>query len=331
MRNSSYEQALKKAGVNFAYEEGILVEDINVTRGKQLQARLQPIDDDLVESYAKMTEEGFEPPPLVLWKHGKSKLTPLDGNQRLAANDRVSAKNKKKSFSAYVVSEEDPMVAERLCWQFNNMVNGRRLTYEESIRHAITFVRKYGQPVHATARDWGVKGWELESRCRELDIRDVGGKKGIDSSKIATGTVLALNPLMKVGEDILAKALKTVVDSGVGHAAVTEMVSDVGKARTMDAKLEIVDSFSKSAKVIQAKSSTKGGKLVVRNGQMARDKLQKHLNQMEDLLNEYDADAFKPGSKADRERFSGAALVVCNKLITIYGLGSLLKGQSVPQ
>lgn len=41
MRQPSYEQALKKMGVEFEYAAFIKSEEINYTRGRQLQARLE--------------------------------------------------------------------------------------------------------------------------------------------------------------------------------------------------------------------------------------------------------------------------------------------------
>lgn len=37
------------------------------------------------------------------------------------------------------------------------MRHGRRLSYEECLEHALTFVRKYGQTTTAAAKEWGVK------------------------------------------------------------------------------------------------------------------------------------------------------------------------------
>lgn len=329
MRNPTYEQVLTKAGIEWEYREAVPVDQINHTRGKQMQARLQPLDPELINEYEQMLRDGYEPPPLLLHKHGRSLLVPLDGNQRIAANQQAPAKHRLKSFPAYVVQIDDQMVVDRLCWTFNNAVNGRRLSYEECLQHAITFVRKYNMPNDKAAKEWGVKPWELAAKVRELNIRDLAATKGINTDKVPANTIAVLHPLDKVGEDVLLKALKTVAESGVGYDDVKELVSDVGKARTSEAKAGLVNDFCKSEKVARSKAATKGGKIITKRGREPRAMLQKHLDQLEDLLGTYQTPAFKPAGKSDRERYAGAALTVCNKLIEVYGLGGFLKGQGV--
>lgn len=332
MRNPTYEQALTKQGVEFEYVEAVPVEDISEARGRTMQARLVAIDSGLVDQYREMLVDGFEPPPLLLWKHGRSMLVPLDGNQRLLANSTCDKKHRLKSFSAYVVRCEELMVAERLCWQFNNLVNGRRLSYEECLQHAITMVRKYEQPVTPTAKDWGVKSYELASRVRELELRDLGARKGLELKNVAQQTLLALNPLGSLGslgEDVLVKVMQTVAETGVGHDVVKELVSDVGRARTSDRKEALIDEFKTSAKTLAAKAATKGGKLRVNPQRHPRVQLHKLLDKLEDLLGEYKDDALRDMNKSDRERYAGAGLTISNRLIGLYGLGSYVKGQGV--
>lgn len=323
MRMPSYEQALQKFGIPFEYVDAVPLADINVNRGKLMQARLDPIDQNLVGEYSRMLGEGFEPPPLLLWKHGRSLLVPLDGNQRLAANAECPIKARRKTFSAYIVKLDDQMVVDRLCWQFNNTVNGRRLSYDECMEHAITFVRKYNQPMAPTAKEWGVKGWELVAKVKELELRDFAAENKIDMSKIPNTTVLRMQSFEKLGEDVLGKVMKATANSGIGHDAVAELASDVEKAKTLPIKLRLIDEFVVGEKVARAAAVTKNGKIQVKRGRHPREQLHKLLEQLEKLFDDYKAPAFKPGSKDERERYSGSALFVTNNLITIYGLGSL--------
>ncbi len=58
MRNPIYEQALAKQGLEWHYEEKILLEDIDTAQGLRNQARLElPLDTDLVASYAEAKKD----------------------------------------------------------------------------------------------------------------------------------------------------------------------------------------------------------------------------------------------------------------------------------
>ncbi len=329
MRSPLYEQALTKCGVKFNYVEAIALDEINQTRGKQMQARLQPLDLSLVDSYRQMLEDGFDPPPLVLWKPGRGLYVSLDGNQRIEAM-RTATKKHQRPFSAYEIVTEDQMIVDRVCWQFNNMVNGRRLSYEENLEHALTFCRKYNQSTGKTAKDWGVKDWELRIRLREAELRDLAGSKKIDLSKVASKTVVNLAPLEKLGEDILLKAAKVVADTGVAPKDVERLVSDVSKARNHDDKIRVIDEFAASDLVTQTAAETKNGRIPKKQrAGLPRQQLQRQLDQLEKLLGTFDLRAFKPVGKEDRDEYSTKALWVANQFITIYGLGEYLKGQGV--
>lgn len=328
MKNPSYEQALTKSGVDFTYVDEVALDEINHTRGKQMQARLVPLDLNLIDEYRTMLEDGCVPPPLLLWKTGRGLYVPLDGNQRIEAM-RTAAKKYQKPFSAYVVTNEDQMVVDRLCWQFNNLVNGRRLSYEECMEHALTMVRKYNQSVKQTARDWGVKDWDLQRKLNTAEMTDLAMANKVDTKHISPSALLHLNPLRKLGDDVAVKAIKVIANNGLGDEAALELAADVSKAKTMDTKLALIDDMAKSAKAMQSRAATKGGKLSHKKGRAPREQLQRLLNQLEEVLDEYQIPAFKPAGKEDRERYSGTSLFIANKLIAIYGLGALLKGQSV--
>lgn len=325
MRNPPHEQALNRFGIKYEYVESVPVGEINTTRGKQLQARLVPLDDGLIEEYKEMFNEGSKPPPLLLWKHGRSLLVPLDGNQRLAANERANAKHKLKAFDAYVVTTDDPMVADRLCWQFNNTVNGRRLSYEESLQHAVTMVRKYGQVIAQVAKDWSVKAWELSAKVREAELRDLAERKGIDTTRIPAANLIELNPLLNVGENLALTAIKTIATTGIDQKSIKRAMDSVAKARTTESKIKVLEDWANSEEVQVARAATKNGRIAGRKTPSPKSRLERQLNALEDLLGNYNEKALTGGGSEQRS----TALFICNKLIVIYGLGALLKGQGV--
>lgn len=333
MRSPTYEQALKKSGVKFEYIDAVPLSEINVNRGKTMQARLQPLDHDLIDRYAEMLDDDFDPPPLLLWKPGRGMYIPLDGNQRLAANAQCKQSKKRKSFSAYIIHTDDPMVSDRLCWTWNNLVNGRRLSYEECLEHALTFVRKYGQQIKDAAREWGVKGWELTAKVTEMEMRELAGTKRVELPiNTPIGVFLELSAFRRIGDDVAINAMKTVADHGLGLLQVQQMTKEVRESKTHDAKIAVIDEFANRPDIQRHKAETKNGKHVIKADRLPRIKLQRLLEQAEYLFTNYpDKAALKPVGKPDRERYAGAALEVCNKLISIYGLGSLVHRQGYEQ
>src|ERR1700724_605455 len=147
-----YEQALNKQGLAWRYEEKVLLKDIDLAKGLRNQARLEcPSDESLIASYAEAKKNGDQFPPPVLWRPGQGRWIPIDGNQRLAADAKLGC----GKTDAYIVDCKDEQVVDRLTWTFNNLVNGKRLSQEEALEHAVTFVRKYAMKAEVAAKAWG--------------------------------------------------------------------------------------------------------------------------------------------------------------------------------
>lgn len=233
----------------------------------------------------------------------------------------VNGKHHVKVWDAYVIETDQPMIADRICWQFNNAVNGRRLSYEECLNHAITMVRKYGQEITTTAKDWGVKGWELASRIKVLELRELAERNRVDTSKLPDSTVLVCNPLLQLGEEAAVKMIRIAVDNGINVDEVKAQVTAVGRKKTLEDKIAAIDEFGQSDRVKEIKAQTKAGKVKVRPGRTPADKFHDALNTIGVLMDGFDLDAFKGAVKTWRP----VALAVCNHLIRLYGLGAQLE------
>lgn len=327
-RQPNYEQALKKLGVQWEYVESVPLSDININRGKTMQARLDPIDPDLIDDYAEMFNEGFAPPPLVLWQHGKSMKVPLDGNMRLAGNAQASPKNRLKAFEAYVIKTDDPMLADRICWTWNNLVNGKRLSYDECLKHAVSFHRKYGQSVDKAAKEWGVKAWEVLSLSKEQDMIAIMTKHDIKlKSAMPVATLLELESIGKAGEDLLAKAIRIVADNGITQKDARGLASKVKTAKTAKEKIAVVDTFAESDVVKLARATSKGGRITV--NKPPRLKLQSAIDHLDSILSEYSDKTALRSIGQELKDYRAKALKVTNLLIDVYGLGAFLSGQGV--
>ncbi len=318
MRNPVYEQTLTKAGVKWEYRDKVHTDEINVARGKRNQARLHPIDDQLVERYRTMKEEGYEPPAIVLVKQKRNSLYQIDGNQRLAADP------KRKVWDAYIVYEDDDMIIDRLTWTFNNLVNGRRMSYDECLEHAVTFSLKYGQPQEGAAKEWGVKRGDVVDRIIETRLRELAANHKIEIPKaFPVSALINLAPLAKLGEDVAAKAIKAATKVGMGVDDTRKLVTEVREARTHDDKMQKIDEFTSSEAMQRREAETMQGRR--RPQPTPRKKLQSLLDSIEYLRITYkDKKAFKSVGKEEHDKYRLMSRAIINLLIEVYGHGALL-------
>jgi len=324
-RNHVFEQMLTKQGVGFEYVESLPMEDINMKAGIRNQARLlQPLDEELVNIYAQHMKDGCEFPAVVLARTGKGLWIPVDGNQRLAALE----KNGRKRTDAYLLDTKDAQVIDRLTWTFNNLVNGKRLTHDEALHHAVTFVRKYGHTIKQAAREWNINQWTLQTAVQAEDVQDVLTKEGIRLTPSMNATKLqALNPLMKLGEDVVAKAGAVVNTSGVSVDEVKSLVAEVAAASTSEAKARVIDSFGKSDRVQTRRGITKNGTAVVQV--LPRDRVLRALKDLDRVLfaqDVMDKKALRPVGEEYKEARELAKDVVAG-LVSLFGLGTVPKGE----
>jgi hypothetical protein len=319
VRNPTYEQAIAKQGLEWKYEECILIEDIDRDKGLQNQARLeQPLDNDLVDVYAEAKKAGHDFPPPVLWRPGRGRWVPVDGNQRLAADVKVGAKHT----DAYVILCTDQQVIDRLCWTFNNLVNGKRLTTAEAMEHAVTFVRKYGVEAPVAAREWGINRVTLYTALRVREIADVLDKHKVKRTASLTDDKLrCLSPLLAVGEDVLVKAAESVAQSGADKETIGKLTKDVSRARSVPEKLKVVEDFRQSEDFRVKRAETKGGTLkTVRT--LPRDRLAGLLVQIQRLLEDYPEKAALVPAGSKFKTVREVALDVTDRLTILFGLGA---------
>ena len=288
MRNPTYEQALEKQGFSWHYEEMILLEDIDLAKGLKNQARLEmPVDEQLIEQYARAMQDGDKFPAVVLWrKTNRHKWQPIDGNQRLAA----LGKNRENQTDAYVVESADEQVVDRLTWTFNNLVNGKRLSQAEAMEHAASFVRKYGMEVAAAAKEWGIAKSTLAGVLRVREVRDALDRANVKRSPTLTDDKMArLAALSTIGEDVMVKACEVVGKTGASIADVAGMLKDVGRAKTVPEKLKVLQDFAESEGARTRAVETKGGR--INPGVLPRDQLAKLLRQALSVMEDHPAKA----------------------------------------
>ncbi len=322
MRSAPYEQMLQSFGVEFEYMESVPLDNINFTRSLRNQARLlTPIDEEAVSQYAQAYKDGCTSfPPLILWRPGKGQWIINDGNQRGQALLRL----KRKDTDAYVIKSTDQKVIDELTWTWNNRINGRRISAEESMEHAVSYCRQYKVPVPEAAKRWGVKESQLESRVRLDRVKDtLRGHNVRITASITDGHLHALHTLLAVGEDVFCAAVQQVANNGHTVEEASDLARDVKRAPTVDLKLKKIQDFATSARAMERRAETKGGTIRTKpNG--PREKYARLYKQLHQLQQDHGDKVLNPHSSEWKE-FRQTVLEVNNRSIRQFGLGSLLK------
>lgn len=326
MRSQVYEQALQKQGVEFSYMEKLDVNAIDDSAGLRNQARLEnPHDEELIAQYTVLSKGGSEPPAIVVYKRrNKNIWVPIDGNQRIAVAKRMG----NKTVDAYVVQSNDQMVLDRLTWSFNNLVNGKRLTREESLEHAVTMVQKYGWDVKAAAQEWGIHPRTVNKRITSEKLRGV--LRGHDFSNVCNlsdDRLDELSPIVNLGEDVFCEAASTTYNCGLTDDDIMELKGNINKAKTNEAKIQAVKDFRQSETARRRRAETKGGTFKPRSfGMTPSEQLHRGLKTIEKLLNEFSKEALRRKGVGYKETHE-LAHSVTDGLIQVFGLGARLNGK----
>lgn len=323
MRNQTYEQALQKSGVEFDYVEGFPPDAFDVTKSLRNQARLvDSLDGSLVNEYAVADKEGFHFPALVAYRLSpKSKLILIDGNHRLAAK----IKNNRKAIDVYLVKTTDKKVIDRLTWKFNNMVNGRRLSRDEAMEHAVTFVRTYGVTITEAAKEWNVPQSSLSQRIIAEESKETMRKHNVRvSPAMGEAHFKWLAPLKQIGEDVFLAAAQVVSSSGLSESETADMTRDVRRQGTTEEKLKKVEEYANSEKVQERKAETKGGQTKVRRN-YPRERFLRSLKELRNVMEDYEAKAIQP-TNSEWKQYREMALSVSQRLVRMFALGSVPQG-----
>lgn len=322
MRNSSYEQALDKQGVTWIYQDVVTISDIDRDRGLRNQARLEgPLDEELVEQYRELDRSGSEAPAVVLWRPGRGRFVPIDGNNRLDAK----AKNGKTVTDAYIVQHNDPQIIDRLTWTWNNLVNGKRLSQEECLQHAITFVRKYSMSIQEAAKQWGVSKWKVQNAIQVQDVKDILNKNNVRINKSLTDhRILKVIGVRACGEDLLVKACEAISSAYVTDEEILRLAQDVRAKSTHEAKLKVIESFTASERFKTAKAASKGGTIQPPRPTEA-DQLMRAVRQVNRILDRNPDKKSLQHSGTEFKRDREEVKDMLDRMIGVFGLGATLE------
>jgi len=234
MRAQDIESAIAMFGVPSARLELIPMSEVDEKASLANQARFEPIDWDQVRTYKHMLLAGAKFPPIIVWRKPNGRYVIVDGNHR---------------FQTYKLTGDDPIVGYVIdgidMLQFQDMAaamnayNGRRLSHEESKRHAVNLscrglTRK--QIVTAT----GLTATEVKRAIGEAEARRrCQSIRGVDK---LPERVLA--PLNGISSDVvLLKAAAVVSACGPTAREVDVMVPEINRQRSEADQIAAVEAW----------------------------------------------------------------------------------------
>jgi hypothetical protein len=323
VRSPFYEKILDRQGVKWEYVESFPLEQINEAKSRGNQARLSgAVVPELVEAYALMDKEApGEAPPLVAWRPSKgSKAVLIDGNNRHAAYLR----NSRRSADAYLVSGDDPKVIDRVTWTWNNLTNGLRLTAEEAMEHAVSYVRKYRASAADVAREWGVDYGALSARVRCAELRESlqRNEARAAATLLSDGHLLKLAPVQKAGEDLFRRAAAALAATRATVEEADDLARAVKRASTAEGKLRAVEEYEQSERSLARRAETKNGRLRA-PARRPGEQLTAHLKAARNLLEDYDPAALRPVGETAKKEFQEVAADVVRRLTNFCALGEV--------
>lgn len=293
-RNDLYDSALERQGLTYEYYDNLPLSDIDEVASMSNQVRLEePINQELVDQYAESITELCQFPPLVVHRSPirKNKYIIDDGNHRFKAMKKVG----KTHVDVYILHTEDRMILDRVRGTFNNMVNGLRLSPEESLHHAADYCRRYEvSAVQVCKLFTGIKHQTLTNYIRVQEGREKLAQMGIKPQPTVTDAhVMNTVPLIKVDENLFGRTIKAIGHTGATVADTQDLVRSINKAGTIEAKNKVVDEFVESPIAKERCAETKGGTVKTAKNTL-RHQMETQLRAMQKLVEDHDYAAITP-------------------------------------
>jgi hypothetical protein len=319
MREPVYEQELGKQGVQWALEEKVRLDKVNVRASLAMQARLtEPLDMAVVGAYEAGYRDGTEYPPLVAFKKA-GRYVLLDGNRRYAAAVRAG----RKVHDIYVVDCDDRGVLERIAWTFNK-VNGERPHPDDALEHAVSFVRRHGWDYGQAAAECGVPEWKVKQRVNNDVLKERLKAGDVRVDRLSEYALQKMYPLLEQGDDVLIPFAKAVVGTGATTAEIEELSQRVRKARDHKAKVVAIGEYESSDRAAKRRAATKGGRLRTPVSPRPPEQLERAMREVVRVVESFpERRGFLPAGAADVRKARQLALDVVEKLRMVYGLATL--------
>lgn len=218
------EAMLDAQGVAWTYVDEYPLDRINVVRSLANQARVEPLDQEVVERYTADVEAGDHFPPLIVHElDGEAIL--LGGNHRTAAFRRAGV----TTHAAYIVDGLEHVLA-ALRYE-DNRRHGLPPTTEERAMHGLHLMRTFGYSQRDAARAVGVNQPAL-SRLQAADDCAARARKVPGIQHLPAGIRFRLDMIRD--DKVLAHVAQLSIRRQLTAGAVTRIVDSVRHLDDLD-------------------------------------------------------------------------------------------------
>lgn len=280
IKDAKAESFMKRIGVEFQYESGILTSDLVADWKKRNLGRpITPLLQDEITKIGVAMLDEEDVPCLIVCK------TPLgyeviDGFQRLHSLEEIG----KTSFAAYVVKCK-PRERDQIAFGIN-CKHGQQPGGQEKIEMAFELVERHRMSDKEAEKTMCIGLGTLESirKCRE--VFSLCEAAGVDSSGLEeslNGKCAIITQLLDNDEKLIPAVVRAVIEHKLNSPEVKELVDDVYHCEGLGDKLDVIERISSRPEVTM-RVSKKRTPLDVQLLQMLRgvDTFSKqHFNEME--------------------------------------------------
>ena len=158
-RDPAMEAWLDERHATWTFHHALALDDVDQAASRANQARLEALDDDVVDRYAAAMQRGDRFPPVLGLRRKRRKVLLLGGNHRYTAAARAGL----ETIPAYVVDAEPEMAT--------------RLMYEDNRRHGLppSDNERIAQAVHLMDQGWTQ---EAAAECVGISAGKVNRARG---------------------------------------------------------------------------------------------------------------------------------------------------------
>lgn len=233
------ETVLKTKKIEYELKQ-IDIKDIDLKESESYQPNTFKLDNETLERYETMWDEGLRPKAIIVWKYAKTnKYIVLDG---LTRTHELLNKSQKKIW-VYDVQINDNYILHNLGWIINNRTRDQGISRKNNLIAALSAFVAGGRHIDEVCFDFMVNKTAVYNLKKIQDSKERLANNKITSSYFADSHYKEFS---KVDDDDVLKRLASLVHNAkIPGDDVSVICRDLKKLRTIQLKLNHVESLSK--------------------------------------------------------------------------------------
>lgn len=257
-KNADIEKWLDDHAVGYVYDQDTPIAAFDEDKSLKNQARLNPVEEAVIERYVTAWRNGAKFPPVVAHNLGGGPLIIVDGNHRLVSAKKAGVTN----IDTYIIHKADPRNITTMTFEAN-VKHGWPTSDEERERHAMKLVQS-GAKVAMAAKLMGVSANKVAHRVKRAEAENRVTGMGIllnDWDQLGNKIQVRLHTIAI--DEVFKEAYLLTTKAGLNMTEVANLVRDITDAGgSMEKQMEVVKA-ARSA--YQDRIDEAGGGMFARN------------------------------------------------------------------